>query len=74
MKDFGMFYCHLAFFGLLLYLLALWYSLLSFVIFLPSLICCHKKNLATLIHVLLEIVRVIVGKTFSILPKRRAPT
>jgi hypothetical protein len=44
MDDVGIFYGHLVYFTVI------WYTLLSFGIFLPVLLCCNKKNLATLNH------------------------
>jgi hypothetical protein len=39
---FGLFCCHLVYF------VAVWYISWLFGIFLPVLVCCNKKNLATL--------------------------
>jgi hypothetical protein len=44
MEDVGIFYVHLV---NLAYFMAIWYILPRFGTFLPVLVCCIKKNLAT---------------------------
>jgi hypothetical protein len=47
------FYDHLVgiFYGYRKYFMAIWYILWSFGIFFPVLVCCTKKNLATLVAI-----------------------
>jgi hypothetical protein len=50
MEDFGIFYGHGPFYGLLFCFMDIWYSLWKFGIFFPVLVFCTKKNLATLVR------------------------
>jgi hypothetical protein len=51
--PFGIFYRHLVYF------IAIWYILWLFCIFSPVLVCCSKKNLATLLQIHLHTGRFI---------------
>jgi hypothetical protein len=50
MEDVGILYVHLVYFTAIgnITHIAIWYILWSFGIFFPVLVCCTKKNLATL--------------------------
>jgi hypothetical protein len=50
MEDVGIFYGHWVCFtaDYIVYYMAIWYILWSFVTFFPVLVCCNKKNLAAL--------------------------
>jgi hypothetical protein len=59
MDDVGIFY------GRFVYFATIWYILWTLGIFFPFLVCCAKKNLATLMHVQTY---VPIIETASILP------
>jgi hypothetical protein len=49
LEDVGKFYGHLVYFtAILVYFVAIWYSLWFFGLFFPVLVCCTRQNLATL--------------------------
>jgi hypothetical protein len=49
MENVGIFYGHLVYSASIWYIfVAIWYILWSFGVFIPILVCCTEKNLATL--------------------------
>jgi hypothetical protein len=55
MEDVGIFYGRWFFYGQLVYIMSIGYILWSFGINFPVLVCCTKKNLATLPKALLNV-------------------